>query len=128
MGTIISSVSDVENIRWTKLLKGRVVNAKRVIVLDDRGCAIIELENGSFTVVGQHHGPNNNWAVLGYGLDHFTQAILHGLVRIGILDRQQIKEHIRTAEQRKLAMDRKQNVKWLKELCEKLGVEPPVTE
>lgn len=124
MGTIISSIKDVESIHWTKLKKGQIAKAKSVMFITDTA-AIVQLENGTFTVIGQHHGPNNNWAVLGYGLDHFTQAVLNGLVRLGILDRKQISEHIRTAEQRQKALQRRDHIRWLTEICEKLDIPVP---
>lgn len=128
MGTIISTIGEIENIRWTQLKKGRVTKAKRILMFNDNNHAIVELETGEYTVVGGRHNVNGHWAVSGYGLDHFTQAVLHGLVRIGILNKKQVAEHIATADERKRKLDRKYSVKRIRELCLEIGVEPPVME
>lgn len=128
MGMIISTVGEVENIRWAQLQKGRVVKCKRVLAFNDSNHAIIELENGQYTVIGGRHGPNGNWAVLSYGLDHFTQKVLYGLVRLGILDKKQVAEHIRTADARDKASTRRSNIRRLLQLCEELGLDPPVVK
>lgn len=128
MGTIISSIGAIENVIWSKLRKGHVTKCKSVLLVRDDGVAIVELENGSFTVIGRHHSPNGNWAVLGYGLDDFTQSVLHGLVKLGILNSKQVKDHIATADERKKALERKQSIRRLEEICKELGVDAPKVE
>ena len=90
MGNIISPIKDIENIQWTQLRKGQVRTAKRIVVFDDANYAIVELGNGEYTVIGGRHGPNGNWSVLGYGVDRFSQVVLHGLVRIGVLKKNKL--------------------------------------
>lgn len=125
MGTIISTIDEIENIYWTQLRKGRVEKATEILVFNDNNHAIVKLANGKFTVVGGRHSPNGNFAVLSYGLDHFTQAVLHGLARLGVLNKAMVKEHIATADERRKASERKYNIKRLNELCNELGIEAP---
>lgn len=125
MGTIISKIEDIDGIRWTQLRKGRVTKAKRVLCFNDMNHAIVELENGEFTVIGGRHTPNGNWAVLSYGLDKFTQAVLYGLSTMGILTKSQVKQHIDATKIASESRDRNFQIKRVKELCEELGVEPP---
>lgn len=125
MGVIISKIENIDRIRWTQPKKGRVLKASRVMFTDDT-TAIIELENGQFTVAGRRHSPNGNWAVLGYGIDKFTGAVLDGLVRLGILSKQEVAAHKRDAKARSDAADRKWREKAIREHCEELGIPVPV--
>lgn len=127
MGTIVSRISELDNIRWTQPKKGRVMNAKRILFTDET-TAIIELENGSYTVAGRRHSANGNWAVIDYGIDNFSQAVLNGLARLGILSREQVKEHIATTKERHAARERKYAIKRLNEICEELGIKAPLVE
>jgi len=124
MGVIISSISQIDNLRFDKLRKGHVTKAARVLLLDD-GVAIVELATGAFTVVGRRHSPDGNWAVLGYGLDKFTGSVLDGLVRFGILTKSQVSEHKKHVQARHDANERKYAIERLKSACETLGIEMP---
>lgn len=127
MGTIISKIEDIDNIIWTQLKKGRVAAAKRVIALTDTS-VIIELDNGQYTVAGQRHAVNGNWAVLGYGIDKFSSAVLDGLVRMGILSKEQVSAHKADVRAREEDRERKSAEKRLAEACETLGIENPISK
>lgn len=117
-------IKEIENLVWTQLKKGQVQNAKRVLLYGDQ-TAIVELENGRYTVIGRHHSPNGGFAVLNYGLDHFSQAVLHGLARMGVLDKKQVAAHIATTGERSKARERKQDMRRIRELCEANGIPVP---
>lgn len=125
MGHVISKIEEIDRIHWTQLRKGRVVKGVDILLINDTNHALVKLPNGSYTVVGGRHSPNGNWAVTNYGLDHFTQAVLHGMVRLGVLTKEMVSEHIATAGERKAAQDRKYNIKRLNEICAELGIEAP---
>lgn len=127
MGTIISKIEDIDNIRWTQLKKGKVVTATRVIAVTDTS-VLIELADGRFTVAGQRHSVNGNWAVLGYGIDKFSSAVLDGLVRIGILSKAQVSEHKAHVKARDEEQKRKYAAKYLAEACETLGIPNPLSD
>lgn len=124
MGCIISKIEEIDRIRWTQPRKGRVMKAARVVFTDET-TAIIELADGQFTVAGRRHSPNGNWAVLGYGLDQFTGAVLDGLVRLGILTKEQVSAHKKAASDASKAGDAKWRKKAIREHCEKLGIPVP---
>lgn len=124
MGCIISPSEAIERTRFSELRKGRVVKASRVLRLDDRAF-LIELGNGEITVVGRRHGPNGNCALLGYGRDDFSGAVLDGLVSFGIITRDEVREHkaaITRADRKRLIHDAK---KRLQRACEDLGIPTP---
>lgn len=124
MGIIISNIESIDSIRWEQPKKGRVMKASRVMFIDET-TAIIEMGNGRFTVAGRRHSPNGNWAVLGYGLDKFTGAVLDGLVRIGILSKQDVAAHKKDAKAKYDESDRKWREKSIKEHCKVLGLTVP---
>jgi len=128
MGTILSEVAEIENIRWKLPKKGAVLDAKRILFISETS-AIIELSDGSFTVAGQRHSVNGKWAVMNYGLDDFTQAVLYGMVRIGVLKKEGVKAHIASATTRHEARERKYNINSLRRICEELKIPmPEITE
>lgn len=124
MGTIISKIEEVDRIRWTQLRKGRVANAKRVLAVDETQ-VIIELANGEYTVAGRRHSPNGNWAVLHYGLDRFTSKVLDGLVKLGVLTKDQAQRHKVGAKESSEAAARRMAMNSLKHSCETLGIPVP---
>lgn len=124
MGCIISKIEDIDRLRWTQLRKGRVVKASRVVMVDEVQ-AIIELTNGDYTVVGRRHTPNGKWAMLGYGFDRFEKSVLDGLVRMGIVTRQQVDEHLGSLARSRDRQRRKDALDDLKQACETLGIEVP---
>lgn len=125
MGNIISPIKDIENIQWTQLRKGQVRTAKRILVINDGNHAIVEMSNGEYTFIGGRHSPNGNFAVLNYGVDSFSQVVLHGLTRIGVLDKKQVAEHIATIKERYAARERKHAMKRIRELCEENNIPVP---
>jgi hypothetical protein len=124
MGTIISKIEEIDSIHWTQLVKGRPTNAKRVIALDET-TVIIELENGSYTIAGRRHSPNGKWAVLGYGLDKFGKGVLDGLVRFGILTKDQVSAHLEDVKARSEMREKNYARKSLAEACKTLGIRVP---
>lgn len=128
MGIIISKIEEVDRIRWVQLRKGRVVKAKRVLAVTEQS-AIIELEDGTYTVAGHRHSANGNWAVLGYGLDRFTGGVLDGLVRLGILTKDQVAAHKAHQIERQARQRKKYALDDLEKACATLGIPvPPVPE
>ena len=124
MGTIISKIEEIDRIHWTQLRKGRPTAAKRVIAVDETQ-VIIELENGSYTVAGHRHSPNGNWPVLGYGFDRFVSAVLDGLVRFGILTKEQVSEHKKDVAARRAVTEQRHARKSLQSACKTLGIPVP---
>lgn len=124
MGVIISRIGEIETLRWTELRKGQVTRVKRAIRINETD-VILELENGNLTVVGHRHTPNGNWAVQGYGLTKFNKTVLQGLVRMGILTKDQVHAHLLEVEARDKACERRGALKSLTSACEKLGIPVP---
>lgn len=126
MGSIISSIEQIDRIHWKQLRKGRPVKAIRVMAIDETQ-VIIELEGGSYTIAGRRHTPNGNWAVMGYGLDRFGAAVLDGLVRMGILSKEQVSAHKKREAEKRSAQDKKYAVRRLEDACATLGIPVPVS-
>lgn len=124
MGIIISKIEEIDQIRWTQPRNGRVMKATRVLFTDET-TAIIELATGEFTIAGRRHSPNGKWAVVGYGLDKFGGAVLDGLVRLGILTKEQVSAHKKVASEAKKARDAKWRKEAIREHCAELGIPVP---
>lgn len=124
MGSIISKIEEIDRIRWTQPRKGRVMKASRVLFTDET-TAIIELASGAYTVAGHRHSPNGNWAVMGYGLDRFGGAILDGLVRLGILTKEQVSAHKKASAEARKKYDAAWRKKAIREHCAELGIPVP---
>lgn len=124
MGKIISRIEEIDSIHWTQLRKGRVQAARRVLAVTDTA-VIVELANGTYTVAGFRHAPNGKWAVMGYGLDRFTGAVLDGLVKIGVLTKEQVSAHKKAEQERSNARNTKYSIDRLKEACKQLGIAVP---
>lgn len=124
MGVILSNIEEIENIRWETLKKGRVQKAVKILSIED-GVAIVELANGSFTVIGRRHSPNGNWAVMGYGLDMFTGSVLDGLVKIGILTKENVSDHKKRQKEREYERSKNRAKKDLINACNELGIKIP---
>lgn len=127
MGSIISCVEDLDHLHWTQLKKGIPAKAKRVLAVDDTQ-VLIELENGSYTVAGRRHTPNGNWAVLQYGLDKFQSSVLEGLVKFGVITKDQLAEHRKSTAERRARDEQRYAKDMLKKACGTLGIPVPATE
>lgn len=124
MGSIISSIQEIDGIRWTKLRKGRPQKVKRALQITD-AAVLLEFDNGKFTIVGRHHDPDGNWAVLGYGLDKFEKTVLDGLVRMSMLTKEQVENHIASVSAGREKRERAKAKEFLVAVCAKLGIPVP---
>lgn len=120
MGTIMSVEKALENVSWTRLPKGRRVDVEAALSLDD-GSVLLRLKNDRFTLVGRYHVPNGSFTVLHYD----NRTVLNGLVRMGVLTKEQVANHLARVKEGKAETDRKFAIRSLKKACEALGVPVP---
>jgi hypothetical protein len=130
MGGLISASEALERLRFSSPKKGVVHRAELVVMLDkqrDTGpdVGLVKLADGSWTVLGSHHTPNGNWAVLGYGLDAFDKGVLKALVKAGAITAEDVQRHIEAAERGRAFRARKEAIKSLERACEDLGIPVP---
>jgi len=126
MGHIISHMESINRVRFTKLRSGRPANVKRALDLGNGG-VLLELENGSYSVVGprQANAINGNWAVLGYGNTTPTKAVLYGLAKMGVVRHGDVRAHVQRAKERARASEVKYAKESLERACKTLGIEVP---
>lgn len=124
MGHIISRLEDIASVSFTNIPKGRVVKASRVVKLTDAGY-LIELANGKHIAVGQYHVANGKWAVANYGLDHFSRTVLNALVKMDVIKKEHVTEHLKNVEKKQDERNRKHAIKQLKDVCETLNIPMP---
>lgn len=124
MGNIGSHVEAIDRVTFTQLRKGRVTSAKRVMTLDGGG-AIVELENGMFTVIGRHFSANGNACVIHFGLDGHSSDVLDGLVKLGLCKKSDVREHKKRQKAASEKMQRRSDLRYLRELCERLEIPMP---
>ncbi len=94
MGRIISKEGKIERLSFKNIRKGRVAKATRVLRTGDSS-AIIELEDGTYTLIGPNSFLNGNCAHLNFGSIPPSDAVLHGMVRMGVLTKAQVTRHIK---------------------------------
>lgn len=128
MGSIISAVEAVEQLRFVQVKKGDTPEVTRALHLGDN-CYLLQLKGGSFTVAGRSSEGslvNGNCAVLGFGTEGSTsKPVMDGLVRLGVITKEQAAEHVRVATEGRARRQRKHDLQALKRVCEDLGIPVP---
>ena len=124
MGHIMSRESAIEQVWFDELKKGHVYKNCEVVRVSDTGI-LIKRSNGRFSVYGRHFSPNKKIALLGWGLEGFSQSILKGLVKIGALTQAQVDNHIEGEKYRMETRDKRYAVERIRRACEELGVKVP---
>lgn len=120
MGHIMSVEEAISDITWTKLPKGRPMNVEKAMSLGD-GSVLLKLANGTYALAGRHHSPDGPYSVIHYS----NRTVLNGLVRMGVLTKEQVKSHLDAVKASKEKQDRKWAMSSLRQACEKLGIEVP---
>lgn len=125
MGVILSKHEEIERVHFRPLKKGQVYEALRVMRLDD-GTAIVHLKQGGYSIVGRRDSLNGAVAMAGVVLDdHWSGAILRGLVRMGIVSKETAEAHSREMRARSKRSEIRSSLRALKRSCDELGIPLP---
>lgn len=127
MGSIMSVVEALDRLRFRPIKKGAVVRGVDVLQGED-GVALVRHPDDSITALGSHGASmvNGNLAILGYGGTHgysTSRAVLDGLVRLGVLTREQVQEHVARVDARRQERVEKDAARSLGSVVENLGVD-----
>jgi hypothetical protein len=125
MGRISSKVEPIASLTFEKTRKGRVLKNVDIMQIDE-STAIVRKKNGPLSIIGRlAHLNESRYLIINFGIQEHSRVVLDGLVKMGVLTKDQVSEHVENEKKVSEEKDRKNLLKRLSDICNDLGIPVP---